>query len=329
MIKTVLLIFFLIIVSFFSGRTLMLLAGVKKKSRTDFFSSFTAGSLVILCVCFLSHVMAVAGGSLLAREKKLDGIIMIALMTLGYLGFIVLTLINSKEKKEKKEKEKQSTEAVVFCVAAVLLSVITFIIVVSGSRLNTVGDETLETVVNFLGKGTMYTADPLTGLPYTEGLSGRVKILCLPGMYAVMSDAFATAPGLLVHHIMPGFWFMAGLFGMVSLSGVLFSDDEDRLFKRSAFVLFALVFVYASDLTAYAQGFGILSQMWTGNAIRVWVLIPFMMRLLFDKKYILAFLPVFCEAFICRTQYGIGFCAFIYAGFIIVSYILRRLKRNV
>ena len=329
MIKTVLLIFFLFIVSFFSGRTLMLFSGLKTKDRTDFFSSFTAGSLIVICVSFASHIVALMGGSLLAREKKLAGIMMIVLVTLLYLGFIVLTIANSGASKVKKEKEKPGPGAYVFCTAAVVLSIITFVIVAFGTMLNSVGDSTLETVVDFIGKGTMYSVDPLTGSPYPEGLSMRVKILCLPGLYAVLSDAFATSPKILVHHIMPGFWFLAGLFGVVSLAKVLFREGENSLFKRSAFVFFALVLVYASDLTAYAQGFGVLSQMWTGNAIRVWVLIPFMLRLLFDKKYFYALLPVLCEAFICRTQYGVGFCAFIYAGFVILALAGRRFKRNV
>ena len=329
MIKTVLLIFFLIMVSFFSGRTLMLLSGIRKRSRTDFFSSFTAGSLIIICAAFAAHFMALMGGAALSREKKLAGILMIALVTLMYLGFVVITLINSGREKEKKVKENSDAYGKAFCAAAVILSVITFVIVAAGTRLNTVGDETLETVVTFIKNGVMYTHDPLTGMPYREGLSMKTKILCLPGLYAVMSEAFSADPSLVVHHILPGFWFLAGLSGVIALSGVLFSEGENRLFKRSAFVLFALLFVYASDLTAYAQGFGILSQMWTGNAIRIWVLIPFMLRLLFDKKYLIALIPVICEVFICRTQYGVGFCAFIYAGFVIVTLIGRRFKRNV
>ena len=388
MAKTVLLVIFLIIVAFFSGRTLMLASNLFSGKRADFFSSFSTGSLIIICLSFVSHFITVAGSSLLEDEKHLSGVIMVAFMTVSYFAFVALTVItgvknkksaagagsdaaagraadtekaggvsdgqviakndadvkkadvkntdkkdsgkkNSDKKyigKKKADKKVVSAYGKVFFAVAAVLSCICFWMIISGSRLNSLGDETLETVVSFVDRGDMYAADPLTGMPYREGLPGKYKILCLPGMYAVMSAAFGTSPEVLVHNVMPGFWFMSGLFAMIALSGAIFREEKDELFKRSVFVAAGILFIYASDLSLYAQGFTILSSMWTGAAIRIWLLIPVLLFLLIERKYITALLPVICEALICRTVYGVGFLACIYAGWIVLYLIMGRVK---
>ena len=329
MAKTVLLILFLILVAFFSGRTLMLASNLFSGKRTDFFSSFSVGSLTVIIISFVSHFFTVTGTSLLQDEKHLCGIIIVAVMTVSYFAFVVLTVITGKRKKEDENAElkpARSARGWIFFCAAAFLSILCFMTIVSGRRINSLGDETLETVVSFLDRGDMYAADPLTGMPYREGLPVKHKILCLPGMYAVMASAFGTAPDLLVHKVMPGFWFVAGLVSMIALSGAVFRGSADVLFKRSVFIASGILFIYASDLSLYSQGFAVLSSMWTGTAIRIWVLVPVLLFLLFEKKYISALLPVACEAFICRTVYGVGFLACIYAGWILVSLIMGRVK---
>ena len=326
MAKTVLLILFLIIVSFFSGRTLMLVSALFSKKRADVFSSFCAGSMVILCVSFVSHLLTIMRSGLIADEKKLAGIIMVVVMTVSYFAFVILTVIMGKAGDKKKEKKSSGTAAKAFAVLAVLACVTGLVVTAAGLRVNSVGDETLETVRVFLKGNVMYTVNPLTGAAFTEGVPSRVKILCLPGLYAVMSGAFGTSPELIVHNIAPAFWFLSGLCAFLSLSKSLCSGQDNEILKRSVFMLSAVLILFATDLSAYAQGFAVLSQMYSGPAIRIWVLIPFMLYLLFEKKYITALLPVLCEALICRTQYGIGFCAGIYVLFVCSMLAVRRLK---
>ncbi len=327
MAKTVLLVLFLIIVSFFSGRTLMLFSALFSRKRADIFSSFCAGSLIILCISFVSHLLTVMRSGLIADEKKLSGIIMIAVMTAGYFAFVILTVVMGKAKADKKkEKENPGTAAKVFASLAVLSVIAGFVIVALGLRFNSAGDETLETVRTFLGGNVMYTVDPLTGRAFSEGVPSRYKILCLPGLYAVMCEAFGTSPELLIHNIMPAFWFVSGLCALYSLSGSLYKGTDNEILGRSVFMLSSILILFAADLSSYAQGFAVLSQMYSGTAIRIWVLIPFMLYLLFERKYITALFPVLCEALICRTQYGIGFCACIYVLWIICMQAGRRFR---
>ncbi len=327
MAKTVLLVFFLIIVAFFSGRTLMLFSALFTKKRADVFSSFCAGSLVILCVSFVSHLLTIIRSGLISDEKRLAGIIMVVLMTVSYFAFVVLTVVMGKAKEEKKkEKVSYGFYDKLFATLAMAACLIGFIVVAFGLRVNSVGDETLETVMVFRKGSVMYTIDPLTGAAYAEGLPMRYKILSLPGLYAVMAEAFGTAPEVIVRNIMPAFWFVCGLCGLFALSKSLYAGTDNAVLKRSVFMLSAIVILFAADLSSYAQGFAVLSQMWTGNAIRIWVLIPFMIYLLFERKFVMAILPVLCEALICRTQYGIGFCACIYAVYIISMFAVRRVK---
>ena len=327
MVKTIILIMFLAIVSAFSGRTLMLMSGIFSKKDTDIFSSFSAGSLLVIVISFVSHFLTVTGDGLISTEKRYSGILMVAAMTVGYFAFVILTVIRGKKEKEKSEKEKVKGSAVIFALIAVVLSAACFITVVKAERVNSVGDETLETIVTFLKGSPMYSIDPLTGSAYAEGLPSRYKILCLSGFYSVLCEAFGTPPVTLIHSVMPGFWFVSGLFAMIALSGALFKGSKDALLKRSVLVSAAILFIFAADLSYYAQGFAVLSAMWTGAAIRIWVLIPFLLYCLFDRRYVLALLPVVCEAFVCRTQYGIGFAACIYAGYILFMLILKRRHR--
>lgn len=327
MAKTVLLVLFLIIVSFFSGRTLMLFSALFSKKKADVFTSFCAGTLVVLCVSFVSHLLTVLQSGILADEKKLAGIVMISVMTLSYFAFVILTVVMGKpkdvKKKEKRKLDPASKIAVCIAGLAVLTALVT---VICGLRVNSVGDETLETVRVFVKNGVMYSADPLTGMPYAEGVPMRYKILSLPGLYSVFVSAFGTSPEILLYNIMPAFWFVSGLCAMFTLSKSIFGGKENEIFNRSVFMTGVILFTYAADLSSYAQGFSVLSQMWTGTAIRIWVLIPFMLYLLFEKKYILALLPALCEVFICRTQYGVGFCVCIYVMFILSMFAVRRVK---
>ncbi|MBP5553783.1 MAG: hypothetical protein J6X94_02820 [Lachnospiraceae bacterium] len=327
MAKTVLLVLFLIIVSFFSGRTLMLFSALFSKKKADVFSSFCAGTLVVLCVSFVSHLLTIMRSGLLEDEKKLAGIIMVVVMTLSYFAFVILTVVMGKSKEDKKKENRKtdvaSKAAACIAVLAVLIALVT---VMCGLRVNSVGDETLETVRVFVKGNVMYSADPLTGMPYAEGVPMRYKILSLPGLYSVFASVFGTSPEIILYNIMPAFWFVSGLCAMFVLSKSIFGGKENELFNRCVFMTGVILFTFAADLSSYAQGFSVLSQMWTGTAIRIWVLIPFMLYLLFEKKYILAVLPILCEAFICRTQYGIGYCACIYVMFILSMLAVRRVK---
>ena len=100
MAKTVLLVIFLIIVAFFSGRTLMLASNLFSGKRADFFSSFSTGALIIICLSFVSHLITVTGSSLLEDEKHLSGVIMVAFMTVGYFAFVVLTVVTGVKNKK-------------------------------------------------------------------------------------------------------------------------------------------------------------------------------------------------------------------------------------
>ena len=345
MIRTVLLVPFLILVSYFCGRAMLLISGVFSAKKREFFSSVSTGSMVLLGISFVSNFLTVTGSSLLSREKKLFGILTAAILTVLYFTFMILTVFKTikaatgaddkcgdKPAEKKPDSKKSDTAGILACLFAVLLSALCLTIVASGKYICSEGDETLETVRSFLDNEVMFSSDPIKGTPYAEGLPLRHKILCLPGLYSVISDACKVSPVIIVRHIMPAFWFFAGLCSICSLSAAFFKDDKDypdknKLYKRSLFVIFSLLFIFGANLSPYAQGFGIISAMWTGYAIRIWVLAPLMLSFLFRKKYIPALLPVLCEAFICRTQYGIGFLACIYVIFIFAKLFAERRRK--
>ena len=65
------------------------------------------------------------------------------------------------------------------------------------------GDMTLESVNSFLDSDRVYEINPLTGNAYTLGMPVRLKVLCLPTLYGILSQSFGIGAELLVYGIVP------------------------------------------------------------------------------------------------------------------------------
>lgn len=88
------------------------------------------------------------------------------------------------------------------------------------------GDMTLETVNTFLKENSIYTVDPLTGEPYTQGMSFRLKLLCLPTLYGTISRWSGMAPETVVYRLIPCLTLCMGYLAYGRLGAVLLSIIE-------------------------------------------------------------------------------------------------------
>ena len=173
-------------------------------------------------------------------------------------------------------------------------------------------DLTLETVMSFLQTGKLYEINPMTGAPYEMGLPSRLKILCLPTLYASLSTLPKVSPEDVVWHFIPFVTLVASYLAYLSLGRTLFPDSKRHL---GTFLLFVALLVFAGAYGYGMEGFGLLHVGFQGTTIRGAVLIPYLFSLCLRKKWRLAICVTAVEACIVWTFYGLGMGILVFAAF--------------
>ena len=206
--------------------------------------------------------------------------------------------------------------------AFLILVAVQIVLVIVRSAVFLEYDVTLETVVSFVKTDALYLVDPLTGLPYAQGMPMRLKILCLPTLYAGLSQFFGVSPEALVWHLIPVITLTMAYLAYISLARVLF--PKNRFFALLFLAVTALL-VFVSDYGYGMEGFGLLHGGFQGTTIRTAVLVPYLISLCLRRKWRLVLLPVLVEACIVWTLYGIGMGVAVIALFFVVAYVRKLL----
>lgn len=193
----------------------------------------------------------------------------------------------------------------------VLLALSQLIFIFTGDTVYTDGDMTVETAESFLAADGIYLVNPMTGLPYQSGMPLRVKILCLPTLYGILSRVSGLAPLLLVRMAVPAVTLISAYIAYGALGRSLFPGDGR---KRAGFLAAVSLLFWAEAYMFGMDGFGILYCGWRGVAIRSGVLVPWLFSLCIRRKWCSALLCVLAEACIVWTLYGCGACFVILAG---------------
>ncbi len=194
--------------------------------------------------------------------------------------------------------------AAAFCVEVLFQS----ITVVIGKDVFLEGDLTVETVNSMLTSGTLYQVNPMTGRAYTVGTPSRLKILCLPTLYGILSDVFGLPADMLVWNLVPAATLLGTYLAYYTIVRVLFPGSADR---RWVFMAAAALLLQTGDYMYGMDGFGVLCSGFRGTSIRAAILIPYTFGLIFRKKWKLVVLCILAEACIVWTAYGMGACFFI------------------
>lgn len=232
--------------------------------------------------------------------------------TLFLCAASLVYFILAQRKREKKSQfsvAEPSGTAAQLMIGALVLSVIFQIIIIMTEDVSyRDGDMTIETVQTFLTQNGIYQSNPLTGQPYVGGIPLRLKILCLPGLYA----SVCSLTGIDVGQFVGGMWPVVVLLGSYmaygSLAKVLFPKDK---IARLLMLLLVSGLFWMGDYMLTMDGFQLLHCGYRGTAIRNGILVPFTLCMCLKRKWAGAVLAILAEACIVWTLYGLGVCFFV------------------
>lgn len=183
------------------------------------------------------------------------------------------------------------------------------------------GDMTAETVESFLASDGIYRVNPMTGMPYREGMPLRLKILCLPTLYGSLCRLTGLEPVTVVQRIVPVLVLLSSYVAFGLAGRALFPADGR---KRACFLLFVALLLWAGAYGEGMDGFGLLCGGWRGTSIRNGVLLPWLFSLCLRGRWPETVLCVLAECCMVWTLYGLGVCALVVAGMLVASFWVRR-----
>lgn len=190
-----------------------------------------------------------------------------------------------------------------------------------GADLYTQGDMTAETVGSFLQTGIIYGENPLTGGMVEEGMPFRLKVLCLPTLYASLCQLFHLTPRFLVWKAVPIVVLLGSYAAYVCLGRSLFPGSRQ---KRLLFLVCVSLLFWVGSYAPGVDGFGLLMAGWRGETLRGAILVPYAVSLCLRRKYLHAVLCCIAETCIIWTSAGLGACAVVTAGLFLTA----RVKRH-
>lgn len=203
----------------------------------------------------------------------------------------------------------------------VILAASQILFMAIGKNVYVQGDMTVETVTGFLETDAFYQVNPMTGRAYEAGLPSRIEILCLPMLYAALSNIFHIRPDTLILYVFPAVTLLCCYGAYSCLAKALFPEDRSR---RLCFLALVAFIIWIGSYGYGMDGFGLLFSGWRGLTIRNTVLIPYVLSLCLREKYIYLPLCVLAEACILWTFYGMGACLPVILGMILVRFLRRR-----
>lgn len=184
------------------------------------------GCLIIIGLTEVAHLAGcLLGWSFLAVTELLLAEIAAAVLVLILSGLIAHKTASSETGTGEQQNERKTTDFDSSTCIFILLQVLW---ILTGERVWTDGDMTLETVNTFLKENSIYTVDPLTGEPYTQGMSFRLKLLCLPTLYGTISRWSGMAPETVVYRLIPCLTLCMGYLAYGRLGAVLFEHNREN-----------------------------------------------------------------------------------------------------
>lgn len=216
----------------------------------------------------------------------------------------------SKQREKERQRHLKTVEpalgVVQLLTGGLILSVLLQIImIVEGNISYRDGDMTVEVVQTFLADNGVYLSNPMTGQPYTGGIPLRLRILCLPSLYASVCRMWGIDAGQFVSQLFPVVVIVASYLTFAGLGKIIFPKDR---VARLLMLLGVSVLFWLGDYMVTMDGFQLLHCGYRGTAIRNCVLVPFTISMILQKKWLGAALAILAEACIVWTLYGMGAC---------------------
>lgn len=283
------------------------------RKRSTYQITFSEGAILGIIVCIgISEAVHILGMFKNVSLQVCNSLWGLFLLAVSVLSFILIFLFYKKQR-DRLAVWKVSTlaySAIPFLFVGILLLQTLFVfcrnpIVISG-------DIMVETTRSFLSEDGIYRVLPLTGRANEDLIPLRYSVLCLPTVYAMLSQLFHQDAELIICHIVPVVILLVSYLSYYYLSGVLFGWEAAK--KRYTFLVVVALFVWFSDGSFATSGFGLLHGGYLGTTVRNMVLVPYAVAVSLQKQWWKAILCVFAEACIVWTFWGLGVCTVILAG---------------
>ena len=276
------------------------------------------GCLIIIGLTEVAHLAGcLLGWSFLAVTELLLAEIAVAVLVLILSGLIAHK--NSIIGKPAPENSKTSGRQQILTVVLVFFILLQVLWILTGGRVWTDGDMTLETVNTFLKENSIYTVDPLTGEPYTAAMPLRLRILCLPTLYGAVCRWTGMGAADVVYRLIPCVTLLLGYVAYGRLGAAIFGEDGT---KRKTFLLIVGILFCAGAYMPGMDGFDIFYGGFRGVTIRAVVLLPYLIACLMERKYFGVILCVLAEASMVWTLYGAGVCLLVTLGWVMLHKLL-------
>ena len=283
---------------------------------------FIVGGITIIGLAEAAHVVVAFFNQPLSKGTLLFGVALVC-----FAAAALVLLLWKRGKKELKEQGKvtySARERLLFSVFLVLVILqIVYVAVIKPVYLN--GDMTLETVQSFLETDAAYQVNPMTGQAYELGIPSRLKLLCLPTLYAMLSSIFRVEAVSVVWVVAPVFTLFGFYLVYSVLAGIFFSADR---WQRICFLALTALLIWVGDYMLSVDGFDLLHAGYRGVTIRGAVLVPYTIAAVLRKKWKLVILCILAEACMVWTLYGMGACLLVAAALWITDVLLKKYQRN-
>lgn len=262
-------------------------------------------------------------GVFLHRPLSECAILFGILSALALIALVTVAIWRRRRRRQPGIKGEDGLATRILLVCVILLAVSQLLYIVMGKGVYRQGDMTVETVGSFLQTNALYQVNPMTGRAYEGGIPSRLKVLCLPTMYASFCSFFHMPPDRLVWCVIPVLTLAACYAAYTCLAGSLFPGDKRR---QLCFLFIVALLIWAGNYEAGVDGFQILSSGWRGVTLRNTVLIPYAISLCLRKKYLHALLCILAEVCIVWTLYGLGACLLVIVGMMIIQFLWGKRK---
>lgn len=292
---------------------------MKKNCLGDY---LITGEIIIIGLAEAIHLIGMLLHWPFIRCAALLGILTGAVVLGGGI-FAFFSLKRGKDSERSSHRERGS-EKIWYGIFAVLI-VLQLIFIYGGNTIYRQGDMTVETVRSFLASDSIYQVNPMTGGPYTQGIPMRLKILCLPTLYASICSITGLKPDFVVQSLIPMLTCVSCYMAFGMLANALFPKEVDQAHrKRACFLTMVALILWVGTYRYGMDGFNLLHSGWRGVTIRNCVLMPWLISLCIRRKWLWAILCVLAEACIVWTLYGCGWCLFLGAGMIVAGLCSRK-----
>lgn len=284
----------------------------------DCADSVLVGSMIIIGLAEAAHMGAVVLERSFSDCVRLFAI---GLVLLLLVSVVMLALGRRLERHNKASAGEIQGFFLLFC----LMVLLQLLLIVTEQNVYLTGDMTAETVNSMLTTNGIYQVNPMTGQAYTEGIPLRLKILCLPTLYAIVCDIFGLGATQVVWTLAPALVLLGSYLAFYTVAKALFPEEGK---KRSIFMVIVALLLWVGDYLYGMDGFAVQYAGFRAVSIRMTILLPYTFGLVLRKKWKLVLLCILAEACIVWTFYGMGACLFVAVGMLLVEILQKKVLQK-